>query len=632
MRPGGIPAGTTVGRRASLLRFTDRLFGDGEAPIPDPSVRWWARYLGVAILLAAILIVRRRDTVTNPQFFGEDGFLFFRDDLLLGLRAIPIPYAGFPQLGQRLIGALGGLVPIASAPRVYTTIAIAVTAFGLASFVLPGFRHLVRSDPLRLLWCVAAACVPIEEGMPPVPHGGILGSPSNLGWWVAIWVSLLSLMQVPRSRLRLALLTLGGSLAIFTTPLAGVNLPLWLLRGWHGRRRSRPRDVVFAVTLLAAYGLLILSAGALGAGHGLPISLFGGPASYLRRFLELLPYRVTALVLPPPWLEDASGTGLLAIVAVAALACAGLAVLGVAARQRNLPSLGVVLGLVLASLFVSTIGRGAWTHVPLADFPARYTVFPAAMLVLAVVIVLDGLPAGASRRGAVAGAVLLLVWAWWPRFVLPPLEDLDWPRWADALEGKLESGSRAPLYIPMNPRWAPLSFDAAAFASEANVAPEGIIAGLGPNGTFRQRFLPRCDGLAGVEIQLAVGMSSTQGTLRMSLLDPTGTVVAEHESPRGEVLHEGHALALWFDPVAGSADRRYTIVVQAVDNTMEATVYVLGAPGDPYPDGEALLGRSVLDGDASFRYACAMRPLPTAEQRPADAQEIVPQASGLRRK
>jgi hypothetical protein len=606
----GLPAdrGTVGGARARLLEFGDRIFGDGEAPAPDPSVRWWARYLGVAALLAAILIARRRDAVINPQFFGEDGFLFFHDDLLLGLRAIAIPYAGFPQLGQRLIAALGGLVPFASAPRVYTTIAIAVTAFGLANFVLPGFRHLVRSDSLRLLWCVAAACVPIEEGMPPVLHGGILGSPSNLGWWVAIWVSLVSLMQVPRSSLRLALIALGGSLAIFTTPLAGVNLPLWLLRGWHGRRRSRPRDVVFAGALLAAFGLLIVSAGALGAGHGLPISLFGGPTSYLLRFLALLPYRVAAFVLPPPWLEAVSGAGMLAVVGVAALACAGFAALGLAAGQRSVPAIAAALYLVAASLFLSTIGRGVWTHVPLADFPARYTVFPAARLLLAVVVMLDGLPPGAPRAATVAATTVLLVWAWRSRFVLPPLADLDWPRWAAALERKVATGSRTPLYIPMNPRWAPLAFDPATFATAADVPPDRIIAGLGTHGTFGQRFVSRCDRLAGVDIRLGSGKSSTQGTLRMRLLDATGTVVAERESPRGEIFHEGPWLGLWFAPIADSAGKRYTIVLQAVDNTVEGTVYVLGAPGDPYPDGDAFLGRTVVDADASFRYACAPSP------------------------
>jgi len=89
-------------------------------------------------------------------------------------------------------------VPFAAAPRVYTTATIAITALGLASFALPGFRHLVRSDALRMLWCVGAASLPLEERIPPVQWGGRLSNPANLGWWLAIWLSLLSFMRLPR--------------------------------------------------------------------------------------------------------------------------------------------------------------------------------------------------------------------------------------------------------------------------------------------------------------------------------------------------------------------------------------------------------------------------------------------------
>src|SRR5262245_63050947 len=90
-----------------LLVFADRMFGDDDVRADPRAGRWWLRYLGVAGLLAAIIVARRPDAVTNPQFFGEDGFLFFREDLLYGLRAMTRPYMGFPQLAQRMIGTLG---------------------------------------------------------------------------------------------------------------------------------------------------------------------------------------------------------------------------------------------------------------------------------------------------------------------------------------------------------------------------------------------------------------------------------------------------------------------------------------------------------------------------------------------
>jgi hypothetical protein len=46
--------------------------------------------------------------------------------------------------------------------------------------VLPAFRHLVRSDALRVLWCIAAAALPFEMGAPPAQFPGVLSNPANL--------------------------------------------------------------------------------------------------------------------------------------------------------------------------------------------------------------------------------------------------------------------------------------------------------------------------------------------------------------------------------------------------------------------------------------------------------------------
>src|SRR5262249_43006727 len=210
-----------------LLALADAVFGIHEAEPLEPR-RWGLRFITVAALVAAIVVARRPDAVTNPQFWGEDGFLYFRENLTLGFpRAVQNLYVGFPHLGQRMVAFLGGLVPVAAAPRVYTTVSITLTALCLATFVLPAFRHLVRSDALRVLWCIAAAALPFEPGIPPDQSPGVLSNPATLGWWVGIWLLLLSLMRPPPQSWRIGLCALGGSLAIFPTPLGPACAPLW---------------------------------------------------------------------------------------------------------------------------------------------------------------------------------------------------------------------------------------------------------------------------------------------------------------------------------------------------------------------------------------------------------------------
>jgi hypothetical protein len=296
----------------------------------------------------------------------------------------------------------------------------------------------------------------------------------------------------------------------------------------------------------------------------------------------------------------------MALCAVSAGLLAALCWLCAAGRFRTLPALLATLYLFAAFFLMLLVGRHSlfiYSSPPLLSY--RYTIFPASMLGLAMVATLDGVPRGAARWIAIAAWVLGLGWAWHSRFVIPPFRDYDWPRWSRVLELKLATGSRAPLRIPMNPPWAPLEFDRVDFATDAQVPPAAVLTGLGTRGTFRQQFVVRCDGLAGVGMRLAVAAPSTQGMLRMRLLDESGHVVAGHESPRAEVLLDGPWQSLWFDPIAGSAMQRYTIVLEAVNNTAETTVLVLGTLGDPYPDGQAFMGAAAFDGDASFRYACA---------------------------
>src|SRR4029453_5150214 len=131
--PGPQPAANTptrtTGLERRLLAWADRLLGDDAAAATGARPRGGGRYLGVTALLAAIIIVRRPDAVTMPQFWAEDGYVFFAENLRLGfLHSLAKLYSGFPYLTHRLIAFAGGRVPFALAPRIYTTSAIGLTA------------------------------------------------------------------------------------------------------------------------------------------------------------------------------------------------------------------------------------------------------------------------------------------------------------------------------------------------------------------------------------------------------------------------------------------------------------------------------------------------------------------------
>src|SRR5262245_33429240 len=392
------------GKPLSLLRLADAVFGPPEGQ-PELRKRWWPRYLSVTALLAVVIVVRRLDAVTNPQFWAEDGYDYFVENATLGfLRSVARLYNDYPNLTQRFIALLGGLVPVAEAPRVYTSGAIVLTALALASFSLPAWRHLVRRDALRVLFCMAVVCLPFDRG--------VLSTPTNLGWFLAIWLSLVSVMRLPREPWRVAVLAAAGSCVVFSTPLAPINLPLWLLRGVRGSVRGDRRELSFALVLIAALAGVVLFTHGMGSTASVTILGMGAVRITFRSWANLASFRLATLVLP-------STTPV------------------VAGQPQMILTAHLPLAYLVASLV--TVGlRASLAQPPPSTGDCRP---------------LFGVPGGdarpRTRRGSRRPAARTRAKridargdrasgaGWSPSFVSPPFQDLHWARYAPSIERTL---------------------------------------------------------------------------------------------------------------------------------------------------------------------------------------------------
>jgi hypothetical protein len=592
LRPDERRPDDTPGRlRNALLAMADRLFGE-QTPETGPRRAWLFRYLGVATILAAIIIARRPDAVTNPQFWAEDGSIYFFENLTLGFgHALGKLYNGYPNLAQRLIAMVGGWVPFAAAPRVYTTSAIGLTALALASFSLPGFRHLVSSDALRVAFGVATVSAPFGQE--------VLSTPTNIGWFLGVWLALLSVMRVPRRRWQVVALALAGCAATLSTPLAPLNLPLWLLRAWRGAWRRNRVDLGLALTLLAAVVVVVVLTGDLGVLHE---SELGRSAAFnFLSYLSMTSYWCAGLLLGPGRLNEVQ-TLVIGIVLLV-----GLVWVVLRERAHMLPGLPVALYYFAGSFFFLLLGRPLWFAAMSrwSALASRYLVFPAAMLSLAAVAVLDNMRAGVLRAVATATVAGVIAWSWSPYFLIQPFIDQRWADYAAVLEQKLQRKSLESLTIPMNPPWAPLKFDPVVLSTEIHVPPSSIVGSLGTHGQFRQSFVCRCAPLRSVEVMLGAAARSSQGSLTLTLMqEPGDRVEARSEIPRDWIAPEATWQSFVFDPIPDSAGQQYTFMIRPVDNDLQASVYVLGATGDPYPDGDAVFSSTRIDADATFRYGC----------------------------
>jgi hypothetical protein len=567
-----------------LLRLADRILGPPEGQ-SEPRKRWWLRYLSVATLVAVVIVIRRLDAVTTPQFWAEDGYIYFVENATLGfLRAFAKLYNGYPNLTQRCIAMLGGLVPVAQAPRVYTSSAIALTALSVASFSLPAWRHFVRCDALRVLFCVAAVCLPFDQE--------ILSTPTNLGWLLAIWLSLVSVMRLPRAPWGMALLAGAASCVVFSTPLAPVNLPLWLLRAARGSARGDRRELGFALVLVAALAGVVVFTRSMGSTTSVTVPM-GVVRVTFRSWVNLASFRVASLVVPSPAPADTGPAQMLLTAhlplayVVASLVVVGLLAASVVAHLRNMPALLVVLALASGSVALTLLGRSWLNLLAPQAIPMRYSVYPAAMLVLALVVALDGLSPELVRTGSTLAAIGLLARAWSSSFVIPPFQDLHWARYAPSLEHTLRDRCPVRITVPMNPPFAPLRITWGQLLPEKPVSPEQVVGIVAPKASFQQSFTSGCDRLTEVDLYLGTHTSSAPQALSLTILDGSASIASVTLTPTDPGTDGWQPFCL--PPIDASNGRRLTLVLSAISTDRSARVVVFG-------------GRT---GEASLRNGCA---------------------------
>ena len=317
------PSSVSVLSRA-IDAVGDGLWGaEDQRAHPAPHTR--PVFLGVAVAIVVLLVLRRIDAVTNPQFWAEDGSVFFQQNFKLGCwRALHTHFRGFPYLGQRLVACAATASPLARCARLQRR--------GLRRrrgeprelqhTQLPA-RDPERRAASRLLPCGPRIATGVE----------LVGSLTNTSWFLGIWLLLLTIMRLPRSSVALAILGLAGLVATFSAPLSILTAPLWFVRALHAVRGRRSREVAFATWHSAACSSWSPSAVTSGAIRSAP-RVSRDPCSTASRS-SCSPSRAGPAC--GPGFEAHLGRSGMYAIAVALLAA--LAALAWRSRRRSLPIL-----------------------------------------------------------------------------------------------------------------------------------------------------------------------------------------------------------------------------------------------------------------------------------------------------
>lgn len=392
-----------------------------------PEARWLCRgtlapWIGVALVLL-ILFVRKPDAFTNPQFWAEDGSLFFTQQVQLGARAHLQPYAGYFNEVPRIVASLTALLPHRHAPAVYNAAALLV----LLGLVLKLYSPRLEL-PCALPFALAVVLV-------PHPGGEIFACLANVQWILALALLALVLQRGAATRAESLGDTLLALLAGLTGPFVFFALPLL---GWKVWRRGSRLDLPALGAALAAAAVQLWAL--LHSSIEAPPPAPAGPGVWPRLIGQRL---VGTLFLGP---QAAPRLSPLFLILAGLLALGGI----LWALRRSPDALEQA---ALSLLFAGAVTAGAFAKfaaAPSVLLPwgngARYFFIPAVALAWCLLLVI------AARRGAprllASGALLAMLGAsLLSAFRSSPLEDRRWAEHAARI-----GGPEAEVWIPINPK------------------------------------------------------------------------------------------------------------------------------------------------------------------------------------
>ena len=171
----------------------------------------------IAAAAFAVYLLRVYPFIVRPQFFCEDGTVFFVDAYNDGWRSLFYPYEGYLVTFQRLTAWLGSFLPAVYAPHFYIAVSLLIPLTTIL-FLVHNERSKIR---LGLFLAVFLLC-PFD--------GTVLANLTNTQW--IFGVLLILALATHRSERPSLLEQLFFMLAALTGPFVFFLLPLFLMKAY----------------------------------------------------------------------------------------------------------------------------------------------------------------------------------------------------------------------------------------------------------------------------------------------------------------------------------------------------------------------------------------------------------------
>ena len=197
------------------------------------------RVMAVVTVLAVglILFLRKSYALIHPQFFAEDGVIFFLDAYEKGPRAFLIPYAGYLHFLPRTAAWLATFIDPLRTPAIYNVFSLMMNLSAVV-FLFSSRIQLPGKPALALAYAL-------------VPHTGeVLLNLTNIQWSLALVLVLLLIGEDARTGKQRLFDCMVLVLCGLTGPFLVFLLPLFAIRAII--RRSRESMTLLASSCLIA--------------------------------------------------------------------------------------------------------------------------------------------------------------------------------------------------------------------------------------------------------------------------------------------------------------------------------------------------------------------------------------------
>ena len=369
------------------------------------------------ILASFVLFLRKPDALLNPQFWGEDGVIFFHQCYAFGLNSLFLPYAGYLHTIPRLIALVCSPFPLVALPLLYNSSAFIGLLLVCAYLFNPRLKL-----PVKPLFALSVVLIPYSS----VCYLNI----TNLQWIMAPLLLLVQLQDPPRrSRQIVADYLLVIALGL-TGPFVILCLPLFIT-GYLMRRDKHSLGICMVACLAAAVQSSVLAATMKPAG---PFSADGAT------WIKLIAYRGFGDLAFGRQISVSLTPCLLAILGL--LIPMGLIVLARGDRER-LHRIVVFVGFGTVVFAAAMFKFRSTPEVLLRQGNADGYFFPVyLMLAWSLLLILD--QQGIRRILAIILLTIFLA-ATARNFRAEPMIDYDWRSWCHQLTPDQR------IEIPLNP-------------------------------------------------------------------------------------------------------------------------------------------------------------------------------------